>query len=290
MDGYWVASHITGFFIICNEHPDSLYKGSKGAGFSISRGVKTLVEFSEDKKNHFFFNDNEVDINIANVSSHVLKRISANLKLETGINIYHFFEVPLSSGYGASAAGAVGTAFALNDLLDLGLKEKKLLAIAHIAEVEEGGGLGDVIGLYEGGWEYRVREGAPFIGKTERMKVEDEYKIATISFGDLPTQHVIKNEEWKKRINTIGVKAFELFIKNPTVTNFVKQSLYFSVNSKLETNEIKNFRLTYQDRELFMSQIMLGNCIFILYKKNKELPEIPGVVKEKICTETIKKL
>ena len=41
---YWVASHLTGIFEIRDGSKDLLRQGSRGAGFSINRGVITTVE------------------------------------------------------------------------------------------------------------------------------------------------------------------------------------------------------------------------------------------------------
>ena len=71
MSKFWVASHITGIFTIEDDHPNPLHKGSLGAGFSISRGTTTWVEFSNDNKNHYYFNGTEVDSDKANISSDV---------------------------------------------------------------------------------------------------------------------------------------------------------------------------------------------------------------------------
>ncbi|MCK4897043.1 MAG: GHMP kinase, partial [Candidatus Heimdallarchaeota archaeon] len=155
MTNYWVASHISGLFAIYDENIDPLKRGSRGAGFSISRGTTTKVRFSEDNENHFFFNRKEVEANLANISSFVLKHFlelaQLNNQSDFGVSIHHEFEIPISAGYGASASGAISCAFALNDLLKSNLSEQELYQIAHTAEIIEGGGLGDVLALHKGG-------------------------------------------------------------------------------------------------------------------------------------------
>jgi pantoate kinase len=293
MISYWVASHITGFFTIHDEHPDSLFRGSRGAGFSISRGTTTRVEFSDDKKNHFYFNDDEVSSEIANVTNNVLnqfltlmKPINANVD---GITIYHNFEVPLSCGFGASASGALGCSFALNDLLDINLEEKTLYGIAHIAEIDEGGGLGDILSLYQGGWEFRSKEGAPFIGKAENI-VQNSYKIATATFGEIATKSIIKNKEWKEKINIVGNHFVDCIINEPTIINFAKMSKEFSLGTLLVTPEIIDIYEKNTKENVLISQIMLGNGVFILYDKPSHLQEIDDLKEEEICFKTVKKL
>ena len=54
-------------------------------------------------------------------------------------------EMPFGSGFGASGAGALGCAYALNAHFDLGLTANQAAAVAHVAEVTNRTGLGDVI-------------------------------------------------------------------------------------------------------------------------------------------------
>lgn len=293
MTSYWVASHITGFFTIHDEHPDPLYRGSRGAGFSISRGTTTKVEFSDDNSNHFYFNNNEVSSEIANVTNNVLNQFLTLMKPRTnndyGISIYHEFDVPLSCGFGASASGALGCSFALNDLLDINLEEKTLYGIAHIAELNEGGGLGDILSLYQGGWEFRLKEGAPFIGQAENI-VQNGYRIATVSFGEIATKSIIKNKEWKEKINVVGNHFVDCIINEPTVSNFGKMSKEFSLGTLLVTPEIVEIYEKFSKEDFLVSQIMLGNGIFILYEKQSELPDIDNLIKEEICFKSVKKI
>ncbi|MHA1552669.1 MAG: GHMP family kinase ATP-binding protein [Candidatus Heimdallarchaeaceae archaeon] len=230
MTNYWVASHISGLFAIYDDNKDPLKRGSRGAGFSISRGTTTTVRFSEDNSNHFFFNKKEVDVKRANISSfvlnHYLKLAQNNTESDFGISIYHEFGIPLSAGYSASASGALSCAFALNDLLKLNLNEQEIYQIAHTAEIIEGGGLGDVLALYKGGWEYRTLEGAPFIGKAENI-LSNQYKVATLSFGEINTKSIIKNTNWKEKINSVGSLFLQEITNEPTIKNFGLASKQF---------------------------------------------------------------
>lgn len=287
---WWVASHLTGFFTIHNESLSLIHKGSRGAGFNISRGVITTMKVSPDNKHHIHFNDKKVPLEQAEVSLNVIKSFFSQFELQNHISIFHSFDVPLSSGFGASAAGALGTSLALNSLYNLNLSKQEIFAIAHQAEILGGGGLGDIIGLYQGGYEIRTKEGAPGIGQTLPMEVDKDYKIATVSFGKMPTGHVIKDEQWKKIINREGTKVYQQFVKNPDITNFVNVSQKFSLETRLATKEVKNFYKQYSDRDIKVSQIMLGNGVFLFYTDEREIQGIPNVIKEKICFNTIKQL
>ncbi|MBY9001397.1 MAG: hypothetical protein KGD64_10805 [Candidatus Heimdallarchaeota archaeon] len=293
MTNYWVASHISGLFAIYDEDIDLLKRGSRGAGFSISRGTTTTVRFSDDNENHFYFNKKEVDVNRANISSfvlnHCLKLAQSYYESDFGVSIHHKFEIPLSAGYGASASGALSCAFALNDLLKLNLNEQEIYHIAHTAEIVEGGGLGDVLALHKGGWEYRTVEGAPFIGKAENI-LSNQFKVATLSFGEMNTKSILKNINWKEKINSVGNLFLQEVINEPTIRNFGLASKQFAVSSMLATPNVIDFMKKYDSDNLIISQIMLGDGIFILYKDSEDLPDHPNLVQETICHSTVKKL
>ena len=293
MSKYWVASHITGVFTIHTEHHDPLYRGSKGAGFSISRGITTSVENSDDKKNHIYFDEVEVKKEKANVTNNVLNQFQALLKSKSdsdyGISIHHNFEIPLSCGFGASASGALGCAFALKEFLDLDISDKYLYGIAHVAEVNEGGGLGDVLALYQGGWEMRIKEGAPFIGKAENI-ITNGYKVATLSLGEISTRSIIMNPNWKEKINSVGSVLLENLKAEPTIKNFATVSQQFSITSFLATPEIIELMKYTENENIFVGQLMIGNGIFLLYKDISDLPNLENLNREEICFSTVKKL
>jgi pantoate kinase len=210
-------------------------------------------------------------------------------KSEYGISIYHEFDVPLSCGFGASASGALGCSFALRDFLDLDITDKQLYGFAHIAEINEGGGLGDVLALYQGGFELRTREGAPFIGNAQNL-ITNGYKIATLSFGEIATRSIIKNPNWKEKINNVGKVLLENLVAEPTIGNFAIISQQFSISSFLATPTIVEYMKSLEKEDILVGQIMLGEGIFLLYKDEIKLPKIDNLVKEELCFSTIKKL
>lgn len=286
---YWVASHLTGIFEIRDSYNDLLQKGSRGAGLSINRGVKTTIGLTKHSNVRIYFDGVERSETEAAVTSKVIdillpKEERAYLRVE------HTFQVPLSSGYGASAAGAVGTAFALNDLLGLGLSELELLQIAHRAEVLSKSGLGDVIGLYQGGLEIRLREGAPGIGETMPFNNLNGWKVATVHFGTLPTSEVLSNHYKRKTVNDAGRELISKLISQPNFSNFVKLSADFSVKTNLWSQRLQRC-IRNLPESIVGSQIMLGEALFIFYHDYDDLKDIkvPGtqLQAETICHDTI---
>jgi len=153
----WVPSHITGFFA-AHRKDDPRLSGSIGCGLCLSIGADTTVAeiagdgSSKPAQNH------EIILNgvpsEAPVSRFVAERLAIRpVRVETEL------QMPSGSGFGASGAGALGAAYALNSYFDLGLTADQAAAVAHEAEVINRTGLGDVIAQNAGGLVVRLQPG-----------------------------------------------------------------------------------------------------------------------------------
>ena len=292
MSKFWVASHISGIFTIHDEAEDTNYKGSKGAGFSINRGTTTWIEESDDSENHIFFNGKEVQKSVAKISDHIMSycQTAANKKVDRthGVSLFHEFEVPMACGFGASASGALGSCLAFNEFYDLQYPENYLHCLAHSAEVNFSGGLGDISGLLQGGWEFRLRPGAPGIGEV-RSILENSYRVATITFGEIPTKSIITSASWKEQINKVGELFLADLINEPTIRNFATVSKQFSITSLLATPQVNEIMQNLESSEILVGQIMLGNGVFLIYKNRSVLSSLDDYIEEEICYNTVKK-
>ena len=287
---YWVAGHLTGIFEIRDTHQDLLNKGSRGAGLSIKRGVITSVQASNRGECEIYFGNQKISRDLALVTSQVLdllvpKRIQKTLKIE------HRFQIPLSSGYGASAAGALGTAFALNDYLNLGYNDIHLFQIAHKSEVLNRGGLGDIIGLFHGGTELRIQEGAPGVGKTISLSKNNGWNVATVHLGSLETAGVLGDPSKRSAVNAAGAGLISELIQDPTFDNFIQYSRRFTIKANLASPRLKT-HLALLPKGVIGAQIMLGEAYFIFYKNPEDLNSIKintSIIREEICEQTVKR-
>ncbi len=286
---YWVAAHLTGIFEIKDESNDILTKGSRGAGLCINRGVITTIHQSKCSQIEIFFNGVKQKDTEAAITTRVLE-ILLPQQLRSNLRVSHDFEIPLSSGYGASAAGAVGTAFALNDFFGLGLSEIELLQVAHKAEVLIRSGLGDVIGLFQGGLELRLKEGAPGIGRTMPITNTNGWKVATIHFGPLSTFEVLSNPLKRKAVNDAGRGLISKLISKPQFEHFIRLSAIFSEKANLWSPQLRK-SVQSLPATVVGAQIMLGEAFFVFYREDADLAKIKvpmaQINKEIICQKTI---
>ena len=246
----FVPSHITGFFSIEN-HEIKLKNGSCGAGFLLSKGVKTTVSDAD-----------KLTIDVNQGGSRVIDEVLSILDIDTNFKITQDIQLPIGAGFGTSAASAFSLTLALNEYLDLGYSEDLCGQIAHMAEVNLGGGLGDVIAQTGHGLVLRTSPGAPGIGEIESF--ENDVYIAWKTFGGIETSEIISNPHHKAIISEAGVKYLELFKEEPSLKNFLDFSRNFSKETNLMSDEVKN-QIEYFNSSsdiLGSSMAMLGNTVF----------------------------
>lgn len=159
-------AHITGFFRAdMADTPEET--GSVGAGFSIKMGVEATVHVIEE---------NRVEVvggmwgDMTKYAAHLFYNMTGEVG---GANIQYETTVPVGCGLGSSGAMALSTLYALNEAFKTNIDSITLGQIAHRVELHYNSGLGDVLAAYHGGFEVRVRGGAPGYGRIEKLDVGD---------------------------------------------------------------------------------------------------------------------
>lgn len=246
----FVPGHITGFFTI-EKHEIKLKNGSRGVGFLLTKGVRTTVSKSD-----------ELIIEVNQGDSTVIDAVLSILEIDANFKITQDIQLPIGAGFGTSAASALSLTLALNEFLNLGYSDELCGQIAHMAEVNIGGGLGDVIAQTGNGLVLRTKPGAPGIGEIKSFS-EDVF-IAWKTFGTIDTSEIISDPKYPQIISSSGSKYLELFEKEPTMENFLSFSNRFSHEIGLMSDEVKN-QINYFESSsdiLGTSMAMLGNTVF----------------------------
>ncbi len=267
----FVPGHITGFFKpMLNDDP--LKSGSTGCGLVISKGVFTNVvarEASEDSINIFLDGEEGKYPVSLYAAKEVLKKADGNYK----VDVYHESEIPISQGFGASGAGALGTSIALSDALKLPFTLNECGAIAHKAEVVNGTGLGDVLAQSSGGMVLRLSPGAPGIGIID--KIPCDLNIVAWTVGPpFETKNVLKDEGKRKKLASLSEKSMKLLLKHPDPENFLHASRRFALDSGLMSDAVRTAVKILEEENIPASMAMLGNTIFTLTRDPKSLENI----------------
>ncbi|MBI2656326.1 hypothetical protein HYX03_01135 [Candidatus Woesearchaeota archaeon] len=238
------------------EHKNPRWMGSQGVGFTLNEGV--AVSAAKAERTEVVFDN--VSINFPTVKSVVDELTKEKLR------ICIKSKLPLGCGFGLSGASALATAYAVNKLLKLRKSNKELAVIAHIAEVENKTGLGDVVNQYYGGFCVKLKPSSHFIIKRLHINNVDVY---CRYFSGINTKSIIANPRLKAKINKAAAHALNkiktlLNQKNKTkFSDIIKISKEFAFNSKLLKNKrtigtIRNI----EKNDGTASMIMLGNAVF----------------------------
>lgn len=246
----WVPSHITGFFA-AKRSDDPKTSGSIGCGLALVLGATTAVE--DALQTEIILNERSSD---APVSRYVVERLA-----KSPVRVRTKLDMPLGSGFGASGAGALGCALALNAHFDLGLTADQAASVAHVAEVSNGTGLGDVIGQSTGGLVIRLEPGAPGIGRVDRIPVPP-LKVNYVVSGPISTKEVLSDKATMKAVNEAGEAALKELLRRPTLRDFMRLSRWFTVQAGLASDWVLDAIEAVEADDGMASMVMLGDAVF----------------------------
>ena len=270
-------AHITGFFKAELDKEDSKQLGSLGAGFSIQKGVKTIVTI-RDKTKHdisdFAIKVNGFESGDMRVSELVLSKFSTEGKF---LDITHEINVPVGYGFGCSAAVALSLAIALNDALECKLSKIKVAQIAHDVEIECKTGLGDVLASYHGGFEIRVKPGAPGIGEVKKINSKERRDVIIICFNPISTKKFLS-----ERISSIiglGGKLVGKLIQSNDTEEFQDMSLKFAKYVNVITPKMYEVINLLHKNGIKCGVALFGETVFSLVTKN-EINKVKSLLKQ----------
>ncbi len=215
--------HITGFWR-CHITEDPITSGSTGAGLLLKPRAQ-VHGIIESRKWELLVN--RVPVNMPPVNK-ALKIAEEKFQLERRGKIFLKTPAPIGAGYAISAASTILAVISALVFNNVKFTIEGAARIAHIAEVEERSGLGDVISMVYGGpLEIRVRPGAPGIGYVERIPVFDDVLALCFDMGKYDTRRML--EELESRINIVGKPLPFMLVENPSLRRFLELSEKFSL-------------------------------------------------------------
>ena len=265
-------AHITGFFKAhLDDSQNSLENcGSTGAGFSIKQGVTTRVKVDtkDNQESNFRITTKGYQPDKTDVSEFVLNEF---LKLGKFSNkffdIEHEISIPVGYGLGSSGAVALSLSFALDQALETKLDKTTIGQIAHNAEVNCKTGLGDVLASFHGGFEIRVKPGAPGIGCVEKI-FTNEISVIMICFSPISTNKFIK--ERLSQINGLGGKMVNRLLESKNYKHFQDMSLEFAKFVNVITPRMQKLVNELSKNNIKCGIAFFGETVFSMIPKEDE--------------------
>lgn len=194
---------ISFLFKVC---PDKnlLKMGSIGVSCTIDK--KVYVEVEEAKKTEIFFNG--IPVKFPTVS-YIIDKLTNN-----PVKVSIESSLPLGYGFSISGASALSSAFAINNLFHLKKTRDELIKLAHIAEIVNHTGLGNIGTQTTGGFLLKNKPGLPvvaiklpFVGK----------KLYAIIIGKLLTPSILKDNEKMQEVNSVTDIYLKMLKKNKSL-------------------------------------------------------------------------
>ena len=265
-------AHVTGFFkAFIEKNQDTPEKfGSMGAGFSIKEGVTTKVIISSitDQNSNFRISTKGFQSDKKDVSEFVLNEF---LKLGNFENIFfdieHQISIPVGYGLGSSGAVALSLSYALDQVLETKLDKFEIGKIAHNAEVKCKTGLGDVLASYHGGFEIRVKPGAPGVGKVEKMDTKN-ISVIMVCFSPISTNKFI--QEQLSKINGLGGKMVTKLRESKDYDKFQDMSLEFARYVNVMTPKMEKLIEELAENGIKSGVALFGETVFSMVPKELE--------------------
>lgn len=254
----FAPAHITGFFAL---HPDTdpTRAGSVGCGVCLEAGVRAEVTVDEGADtSRIILNGNPVDVPAV---EYVIERLAGSDA--SGVLVELESEVPLGYGFGVSGAAALAVGLAVNEAAGLGLSQKDVAGAAHIAEVVNRTGMGDVAGQCAGGLALRKRAGAPGVGIVEKIPVET-IDVSWVCLGGISTASVLEDEKTVAMVNKLGGLTLKSFIEHPGLENFMVLSRDFAIATELISSRALDAVEAVEALGGRASMAMLGDTVFTL--------------------------
>ena len=139
--------------------------------------------------------------------------------------------------------------------------------IAHNAEVNCKTGLGDVLASYHGGFEIRVKPGAPGIGHVEKIPT-NKISVIMICFSPISTNKFIK--ERLSQINGLGGKMVNQLLESKDYEHFQDMSLEFAKYVDVMTPRMQKIVNELSENEIKCGIALFGETIFSMIPQKEE--------------------
>lgn len=256
-------AHITGFFkaeLDNTKKIDDL--GSQGAGFSIQKGVKTTVKVrkkSEYDISNFHLNIKGYQTDNTQVSEYIIQKFLNLIEEKIFVDVDHEINVPVGYGLGCSGAVALSLGLALNQALKMNLTKEEVGSIAHEAEIKCQTGLGDVLASYHGGFEIRVKSGAPGVGIVKKIKT-GSVSVIIICFSPISTKRFLR--ERLSSINGLGGRMVTKLDESKNIIKFQDMSLEFAKYVDIITPKMHSVIKDLNENGIKCGVALFGETIF----------------------------
>ena len=250
--------------------PANLRIAARGGGFTTKKGIRTQVTACKSRKNKISVYINKNLRRDAYTTETVARFMLKQTDRKVALKIEHNVEIPVGAGYGTSAAGALSTALAMNELLRLGMTFDQVGYFAHVAEIECRTGLGTVGALMIGGCILQKEGGPPGLCRIDRIPIKPSFVLVSGCYGPISKTSVLNSKSISRKIGREGKKTMKLILSKPDLSNFLQKSEEFALRIGYMTKGIKKLvEVSKIAGAVGATQNMLGDAFHAVVEEDR---------------------
>lgn len=248
--------------------------GATGGGFGLEKGVHTQVTAKEAEKDSIDIFINSRPAPEAKTTRRTIEAILTKTTKKYVVTVEHKVDVPVGSGFGTSAGGALTAGLALREALGLPLTFNQIGKVAHVAEIQCQTGLGTVSSLtFIGGCVLVVEPGAPGICQIDRIPIKPDYMVvASYSNSCIAKKPVLSCPQRKQEINRYGKETLEAILSEPCLENFLERCWEFAQKAGFATENTRQLvKSAKKAGAVGAAQNMIGEAVHaVVHEKNAD--------------------
>jgi pantoate kinase len=253
----FAPGHISAFFepVYCPQNMDRT--GSCGAGMSVSLGAISQVSVQPASNQTVIVQINGRQSPAA-VTKSGIHYLLGDACVRIAINT--MIDLPVSQGFGMSAAGVLSANLALADLLNI--PKEHAIRAAHYAEIQSHTGLGDVVASSFGGIEIRRKAGLPPWGMLEHIPGNYDMVLCVIG-KKIETKEILTDPNKVRKIASVGRYCTKKLLDKPSLEHLF--ALAWEFTRKIDIADATVLQAIEKANVHGMaSMCMLGNSVFAI--------------------------
>ena len=248
--------------------------GARGGGFGLEKGVLTKVTVEDANCSRLNISINGKKAPQAATTRVVIESLLSKIGKSFDVTVDHKIGVPIASGFGTSAGGALTAGLALKEALNLPLTYNQIGQVAHVAEIQCQTGLGTVSSLtFAGGCVLVIEPGTPGVCQIDRIPMKPDYMVvAGFSPSNTLTKAILSDPEEKQKINKYGKKTLSTILSKPTLENFLDCCWDFSQKAGFATPKTRKLvSLAKRSGALGAAQNMIGEAVHVVVHEEQAM-------------------
>lgn len=226
-----------------------------GAGLVLEAGVQASAEWRPSRLPSV-----ELRADVSQplpISEEVARQLLARRPGHLTLRLTH--ELPIGQGFGMSAAGALASALAVTAVT--GGTRPQAVEIAHLADLQGGGGLGGVSAILGGGMEFRQRPGIPPWGKVQHATISGT-AFVIVAGAAWPSPSLLTDPRFLRRVKHAAHAGLSRLRARPSLGNFLLEAERFTDSLELGPASLLHDVRELRSRETRVAQAMFGRSLF----------------------------